>query len=165
MRMHLLLLIFLFQFIYCDIISIPSNCIGLSDGYYYFKLLEDDNYPIIYAKCSNEYLILDPSLDPDIEFYFNSFEMYHISVAGPSNEYSIKRRRNFKICFNVNTCTPQNTHIIEELKFNYQNDNQLRKVVNKELQLLKQQISLPSELNITFKSYAFILYIHPINNK
>ncbi len=42
----------------------------------------------------------------------------------------------------------QNTHCIKQLKFKYQNDNQLRKVVNQELQSLKQQISLPSELNI-----------------
>eukprot|EP01083_Nonionella_stella_P297357 1009855_1 len=85
--MHLFILLFLLNSIYCDIVSIPSNCIGLSDGYYYLKLLQDDNYPIIYAKCSNEYLILDPSLDKDIQLYFNSFEMYHISVGGPSNKY------------------------------------------------------------------------------
>eukprot|EP01084_Bolivina_argentea_P090521 163099_1 len=69
--------------------SIPSNCLGLSDGFYYLKLLEGDEYPIIYAKCSNEYLILDPSLDEDIKLYFNSFEMYHHAVAGPSNEYPV----------------------------------------------------------------------------
>mmetsp|Transcript_73409 Transcript_73409/g.66071 ORF Transcript_73409/g.66071 Transcript_73409/m.66071 type:complete len:104 (-) Transcript_73409:7-318(-) len=72
-----------------DTISIPSNCIGLSDGYYYLKLIDNDEYPIIYAKCSNEYLILDPSIDDDIKSYFNSFEMYHHSVAGPSNQYPI----------------------------------------------------------------------------
>lgn len=72
-----------------DKVSIPSNCIGLSDGYYYLKLLEGDEYPIIYAKCSNEYLLLDVSLDEDIKSYFNSFEMYHIAVAGPTNEYPI----------------------------------------------------------------------------
>ena len=56
------------------------------------KLLPDDDlssYPIIYGQCSNEYLILDVSIDDDIKKYFNSFNMYHRSVGGPSNEYIV----------------------------------------------------------------------------
>ena len=61
------IILFLVYYCHCNTVQVPSNCIGLSDGYYYFKLIDDDKYPIIYAKCSNEYLILDVSVDKDVK--------------------------------------------------------------------------------------------------
>jgi len=72
-----------------DTVPIPSSCIGLSDGHYYLKLLEGDAYPVVYAKCSNEFMILDPSLDSDIAQYFDSFDKFHVSVAGPDNSHQV----------------------------------------------------------------------------
>ena len=67
---------------------LPSSCIGLDDGYYWLKL-RDGNYPIVYQKCSNEYLVLDYSIDNNIKEYFNTWQMWHMHTAGPSNDVHI----------------------------------------------------------------------------
>ena len=54
--------------------SYPSSCLDLDDGYYDLKLLEDDDYPVINQKCSNEYLILDYNHDSNVKEYFSSWE-------------------------------------------------------------------------------------------
>ena len=63
--------------------SLPSSCVGLADGEYYLKLIDRDEYPIIKGKCSNEYLILDHSVDADISQYFTSWVGWHHSLSGP----------------------------------------------------------------------------------
>lgn len=52
-----------------------------------------------------------------------------------------------------------NTPLIKQLKFDtkFNNDKELRTAINKELQTLKQQISLPSEFS--FNQYIFLLLI------
>merc|ERR1712151_540578 len=36
--------------------SVPSNCVGLKDGEYSMRLIDDTSYPLVTAKCHNEYL-------------------------------------------------------------------------------------------------------------
>ena len=47
--------------------DLPTSCIGLEDGTYLMKLLNDDDddyiYPIISVDCSSEYMIINPSTD------------------------------------------------------------------------------------------------------
>merc|ERR1712154_47017 len=37
--------------------SVPSNCVGLKDGEYSMRLIDDTSYPLVTAKCHNQYLI------------------------------------------------------------------------------------------------------------
>ena len=62
---------------------LPSSCVGLDDGEYYLKLMNDDTYPIIKAKCSNQYMILDYNYDSDISEYFSSWAGWHYALSGP----------------------------------------------------------------------------------
>eukprot|EP01084_Bolivina_argentea_P301903 520992_1 len=71
-----------------ETVTLPTSCIGLDNGYHYIKLLHDDiennmKYPIIYALCSNEYIIIDYSIDPDWSSYFTTWIKYHYGVIGP----------------------------------------------------------------------------------
>ena len=72
--------------------QIPTSCLGLDDGYHYLKLLPDDSttsYPIIYALCHNEYVVIDHSIDGDWSSYLSSFAKYHYAVVGPvRNDHS-----------------------------------------------------------------------------
>jgi len=68
-------------------IQIYKNCNGLNDGEYYFQLIED--YPIIRAKCSNGYIIIDYNYDNEVEQYFTSFQKWHYAMAGPLNDDSV----------------------------------------------------------------------------
>jgi hypothetical protein len=47
------------------------------------KLVDDDAYPLVYAKCSNGYTMIDYDLDSDWEMYLSSFRQFHYAVAGP----------------------------------------------------------------------------------
>eukprot|EP01083_Nonionella_stella_P001022 2945_1 len=68
--------------------NVPTSCVGLEDGYHYVKLLEGDSYPIIYVLCSNEYMMIDYSLDNDWSSYFTTFVKWHYAVVGPTkNEH------------------------------------------------------------------------------
>ena len=91
-----------------ETVPIPSNCIGLSDGHYYLKLLEGDQFPVLYAKCSNEHIIIDYHLDEDVKYYFNSFEKFHVSVAGPSNANHV----NWQSWFLPNTDSSDHGYLI-----------------------------------------------------
>ena len=62
-------------------INIPSSCVGLEDGTYLIKLLDDK--PILSVECSNEYIIINPSSDPNWSLYFTSWIKYHYGVIGP----------------------------------------------------------------------------------
>ena len=71
-----------------ETVTLTTNCVGLSDGYHFIKLLEDDQtnsieYPILHALCDNEYIIIDYSSDPDWSSYFTTWIKYHYGVVGP----------------------------------------------------------------------------------
>ena len=69
----------------------PSSCEGLADGYHFLKLLsgDDEDYPVIYARCSNNFMILDYSVDSDITSYFSSWDAWFKHFYGPSNDERI----------------------------------------------------------------------------
>lgn len=74
--------------------TLPSSCLSLSDGEHYVQPLTtaelqkqtgDDTavaHPIR-VLCDDGYMILDPSLDKNVEIYFSSFHSYHYAFAGP----------------------------------------------------------------------------------
>eukprot|EP01084_Bolivina_argentea_P008603 16099_1 len=64
-------------------VDLPSSCIGLDDGTYTMKLINDEHSPILSAQCSNEYMIINPSTDPNWSSYFTSWIKYHYGVAAP----------------------------------------------------------------------------------
>jgi len=71
---------------------LPSSCVGLSDGFHYLKLMEDTvntTYPVVYAKCSNEFMMIDYSTDEDWSAYFSTWLKYHYAVSGPSRNEEI----------------------------------------------------------------------------
>jgi len=45
----------------------------------------DNNYPAIYVKCSNEYAILDYNYDNNLKEYFSTWNYWHYAIAGPIN--------------------------------------------------------------------------------
>ena len=48
-----------------------------------------NSYPIIYALCHNEYVVIDHSIDGDWSSYLSSFTKYHYAVVGPiRNDHS-----------------------------------------------------------------------------
>lgn len=64
--------------------SLPSSCRGLEDGYHYLKLMEDTDdttYPIVYAQCSNEYVVIDYNADDSWSDYFTTWVKYHYAVC------------------------------------------------------------------------------------
>ena len=68
-------------------ISLPNSCVGLSDGTYWLKLLDDTDevsYPPVNLECINGYAILDYNRDANIEQYFTSFKYWHYGVVGPA---------------------------------------------------------------------------------
>jgi len=59
----------------------------MKNGYHYLKLLEDTadtEYPVVYALCSNGYVMIDHSIDENWSSYFSSWDKYHYAVSGPS---------------------------------------------------------------------------------
>ena len=64
-----------------------SSCLNLDDGEHTLKLLDGDlsEFPLVNVECNNGYTILDVSKDDDLIKYFNTFQKYHRSVAGPTN--------------------------------------------------------------------------------
>ena len=54
--------------------SYPQSCIGLEDGYYELQMIDSDEYPTVTQKCSNDYIILDYSIDNNIKNYFSSWD-------------------------------------------------------------------------------------------
>lgn len=67
----------------------PSSCTDLSDGEHLLKFLDGDEYPVVKVQCSNGYAILDYSLDSNIASYFNSWQDWILSFAGPDNSHII----------------------------------------------------------------------------
>jgi len=65
-----------------DTVELISTCKGQEDGYYWLKLLDGDEYPAIYQKCDNEFMIIDVNEDSNVEKYFISFDAYHYAIAG-----------------------------------------------------------------------------------
>lgn len=51
----------------------PTSCIGQEDGYQWLKLTTSghihDDYTMVYQKCDQEYLIIDPHEDPNVLEY------------------------------------------------------------------------------------------------
>lgn len=56
--------------------TVPNSCNGLSDGNYWMKFLDGDDYSTVYTKCSNEYAIIDLSRDANFADYFSSLDKY-----------------------------------------------------------------------------------------
>jgi len=67
--------------------TLSNSCENLDDGYHLLKLMEDG--PIIYAQCSNGFMILNPSLDSTISKYFTTWAGWHHSLYGPSKSDNV----------------------------------------------------------------------------
>ena len=66
--------------------TVANSCIGKEDGTYWIQFaVSDESYVPLYLECSNEYVILDYSKDPNLEYYFSSFEKWHYGIGGPAN--------------------------------------------------------------------------------
>ena len=62
--------------------TVPSSCIGEDDGYQWLKMIDDDDYPAVYQKCDNEYMVIDLYEDPNVQNYFSSFTSWHYALSG-----------------------------------------------------------------------------------
>jgi len=104
-----------------ETITVYKSCLSLSDGEYYFQLSE--NKPIIKAKCSNGYMIIDYNLDNNIVNYFTSWTKYHYAIAGPLNGDQVNwlnwftpanEKSNFLVSSDCNVCNEENNPIKNE---------------------------------------------------
>jgi len=111
--------------------ELANSCIGKEDGSYWLKLMEDDdskNYPSVFAKCSNEYTILDYSYDNNLKEYFSSWNYWHYAIAGPNNgdtvnweEWYLPSDANTKylVSPDCNTCDEEKNFQLYETKTTY----------------------------------------------
>eukprot|EP01084_Bolivina_argentea_P063665 116200_1 len=65
-------------------VELPSSCLDQSNGYHWLKPLDSTEYPPIYQKCDNEYMIIDLNRDQNARHYFSSYDTWHYAISGPS---------------------------------------------------------------------------------
>ena len=68
-------------------IDIPNSCINQQDtNDLIIQPINNDNYPSLNVKCSNEYIIIDINKDKNWLKYFKSSRLYHYAIYGPEKD-------------------------------------------------------------------------------
>mmetsp|Transcript_41398 Transcript_41398/g.66586 ORF Transcript_41398/g.66586 Transcript_41398/m.66586 type:complete len:1075 (-) Transcript_41398:25-3249(-) len=91
---------------------VPNSCVNHEDDdAAILKPVDGDSYPLIAAKCRNQYMIVDLHTDLDWEQYFTSFREYHYNLMGPVKddhvnwqEWMVPDLDDFIISPDCNTC-------------------------------------------------------------
>eukprot|EP01083_Nonionella_stella_P067359 178121_1 len=93
-------------------LDVPNSCIAQSDtDNLLVKPIDDDDYPSLNVKCSNEFMIIDINKDENWLQYFTSSRLYHYAVYGPVrdehsnwNEWLIPSMSQFLVSPDCSTC-------------------------------------------------------------